>query len=82
MKVLEPLVKQLGVSAEYISQIKKAGEYKDSLTNPGLRQWVEEHPVSVQYEITRIPHESVTKKFMTGQHFSLEKHVCKDQAMK
>ena len=49
VKVLEPLANQLGVSPGYISQIKKAGEYKNTLSNLGLRQWVDEHPVSIQY---------------------------------
>ena len=81
VKVLEPLVNQLGVSPGYISQIKKAGEYKNALHDSGLRQWVDEHPVSIQYEIARIPHECVADKYMTGEHFSFrEARKCKDEA--
>ena len=70
VKVLEPLVSQLGVSTGYISQIKKAGEYKAALNDSQLRRWVEEHPVSVQYHLTRINHGLVMDKFRTGEHFS------------
>ena len=70
VKVLEPLVNQLGVSAGYISQIKKAKEYKDSIQDTSLEQWVDEHPISIQYHIAKAPHEKVMEKFMTGEHCS------------
>ena len=70
IKVLEPLVNQLGVSGGYISQIKKAKEYKDNIHNKNLKQWVEEHPVSVQYYIAKSPHDKVMEKFQTGEHCS------------
>ena len=69
-KILEPMVVQLGVSSSYISQIKKAKEYKETLQNPSLKQWVEEHPVSVQYHIAKAPHDSVMSKFLSGNHCS------------
>ena len=69
-KLLEPLVGQLGVSSSYISQIKKAKEYKSGLLNEGLAQWVDEHPVSVQYHIAKSPHDKVMEAFMSGEHLS------------
>ena len=70
VKVLEPLINQLGVSAGYISQLKKAKEYKDNINNPQLKSWVAEHPVSIQYHIAKAPHATVIKKFKTGENCS------------
>lgn len=70
VKILEPLVEQLGVSKGYISQVKQAKEFKGALHHNGLSQWVSEHPVSVQYYLTRIPHQDLMSKYMTGEHFS------------
>ena len=56
-KVLELLISQLGVSAGYISQIKKAKEYKDNIHHPHLKQWVKEHPVNIQYRLSKALHE-------------------------
>ena len=67
---LEPLVNQLGVSPGYISQIKKADEYKNSLHDTSLRTWVDEHPVSIQYYLTRVDHQDLISKYKTGEHFS------------
>ena len=70
VKVLEPLINQLGVSAGYISQLKKAKEYKDNILHPQLKQWVDEHPVTIQYRLSKAPHKSVMEKFLTGKHCS------------
>ena len=67
---LEPLVQQLGVSGAYISQIKKAKEFKQSIHNPNLKQWVEEHPITVQYRLAKAPHQQMMEKFMSGEHCS------------
>ena len=69
-KLLEPLVEQLGVSAGYISQVKKTKEFKESIANPSLKEWVDEHPVTVQYRLSKVPTEELTRKMMTGEHFS------------
>ena len=69
-KMLEPLIAQLGVSGGYISQIKKANEYKESLHNDSLKQWVDEHPVTIQYRLAKAPHQQVMEKFLSGEHCS------------
>lgn len=69
-KILEPLVEQLGVSNSYISQIKKAKEFKASIASIEMKQWVNEHPISVQYHLAKIPRDDLHSKFMLGEHFS------------
>ena len=71
--ILEPLISQPGMSAGYINQLKKAEVYKDINHHPQSKQWVEEHPVTIQYLISKAPHESVMKKFQTGKHYSKHK---------
>ena len=55
-KLLEPLISQLGVSAGYNSQLKKAKEYKVNIYHPQFKEWVEEHPVTIQYHLSKAPH--------------------------
>ena len=70
INLLEPIVNQLGVSNGYVSQIKKAKEYKQNLHNKALEQWVDEHPMSIQYYISKSPHDKVMEKYRTGEHLS------------
>lgn len=69
-KMLDSFMTQVGVSSGYISQLKKAKEYVNSIQNPSLKGYVEEHPVTVQYRLAKSPHEKVMEKFQSGEHCS------------
>jgi hypothetical protein len=70
-KILEPLVEQLGVSGSYISQIKKAREFKASIASSEMKQWVDEHPISVQYELAKADHHQLMDVYKKGEHCTL-----------
>jgi hypothetical protein len=70
-KILEPLVEQLGVSNGYISQIKKAREFKASIASSEMKQWVDEHPISVQYELAKADHHQLMDVYKKGEHCTL-----------
>lgn len=68
--LLEAFMTQVNVSSGYISQVKKAKEFKAGIQNNSFSKWVGEHPVSVQYELSKADHNKLINKFQTGEHCS------------
>jgi len=65
------LTEGLGISKGYLSKIKNAGKLLDSYSyDKCVSNWIEEHPVSCQYLMSRVGHTELKKKFDTGSHFS------------
>ena len=51
-------------------QLKKAKEHNVNIYHPQFKEWVEEQSVTIQYHLSKAPHESVMEKFHIGDHCS------------
>lgn len=73
-KVITGINEALGISKGYLSKIRTAGKFINSLGNDihsqKVKSFVEEHPVSTQYYMTKMDVEDITDKMKSGERFS------------
>lgn len=68
---ISALTDALGISKGYLSKIRNADKLLEAHNlNPALCQWIEEHPVTTQYMLGKIPHDKMMDKYLTGNHFT------------
>lgn len=68
-KLITNISQALGISKGYISKIKSADKYLETLHLDTLKTWVSEHPITCQYYIAKQDHQVTMDKFSTGGHF-------------
>lgn len=69
-KLITNIITALGISKGYISKIKSADKYLETLHLDTLKTWVSEHPITCQYYIAKQDHQTTMDKFTSGSHFS------------
>ena len=73
-KLISNLNDALGISKGYISQIRIATRFVDSLgdgiASKQLKSFVEEHPVTVQYRMSKLEPEVIEQQMSTGKRFT------------
>jgi hypothetical protein len=70
-KLIGNVSQALGISKGYISKVKSADKFMASLShNQSLKNYVEEHPVSCVYLMTKVDQGALQKKMMSGENFT------------
>lgn len=73
-KLITGINDALGISKGYLSQIRSASKFVDSLgsdiSSKKLKAYVEEHPITVQYRMSKVNPDVIREKMMTGQRFT------------
>lgn len=73
-KLISSINDALGISKGYLSKIRSASKFIDGLgsgiADKQLKSFVQEHPVSVQYYISKLDKETINSKMLSGERFT------------
>ena len=72
--LISNIMNTLGISKGYVSQVRGATKFVDSLGNDihskKLKSFVEEHPLTTQYEMRKLDKDTIGNKMLTGKRFT------------
>ena len=69
-QVLSLVMERLDISKAYVSQVKRAREFRNEMALTRIHGFIAEHPVTVQYQMSKLSIEEIDAKQKTGHHFS------------
>lgn len=69
-QVLSLVMERLDISKAYVSQVKRAREFRNEMVHTRIHGFITEHPVTLQYQMSKLPFEEIDAKRETGHHFS------------
>lgn len=69
---LEPLVESLSISKGYLSKLRQANQYLNRQTNESLKRFIEQHPPTIQYLMSKLDPMTVHTQHLRGKLFAFQ----------